>query len=67
VYAVALKKALTIAGSDASGGAGIEADLTTFHEYGVYGMAAITSIVTMDHPRRSRRHPCSENRDAGLQ
>lgn len=46
---MALKKALTIAGSDASGGAGIEADLTTFHEYGVYGMAAITSIVTMDN------------------
>jgi pyridoxine kinase len=45
---VALNKALTIAGSDSSGGAGIEADLTTFHEYGVYGMAAITTIVTMD-------------------
>lgn len=43
-----LKKALTIAGSDSSGGAGITADLTTFHEYGVYGMSAVTTIVSMD-------------------
>lgn len=40
-------KALTIAGSDASGGAGLEADLKTFQEFGVYGMAAVTTIVTM--------------------
>lgn len=43
-----LNRALTIAGSDSSGGAGIQADLTTFHEYGVYGMSALTTIVTMD-------------------
>ncbi|WP_088036721.1 pyridoxine/pyridoxal/pyridoxamine kinase [Evansella clarkii] len=43
-----MKKALTIAGSDTSGGAGIQADLTTFHELGVYGMTALTTIVTMD-------------------
>ncbi|MFA9556416.1 pyridoxine/pyridoxal/pyridoxamine kinase [Evansella sp. AB-rgal1] len=43
-----MKKALTIAGSDTSGGAGIQADLTTFHELGVYGMNALTTIVTMD-------------------
>jgi pyridoxine kinase len=41
-------KAATIAGSDASGGAGLEADLKTFEEYGVYGMAALTVIATMD-------------------
>ncbi len=40
-------KAMTIAGSDASGGAGLEADLKTFQEFGVYGMAAVTTIVTM--------------------
>jgi pyridoxine kinase len=41
-------KVATIAGSDASGGAGLEADLKTFEEYGVYGMAAVTVIATMD-------------------
>ena len=41
-------KVATIAGSDASGGAGLEADLKTFEEYGLYGMAAVTLIATMD-------------------
>lgn len=41
-------KVLTIAGSDSSGGAGIQADLETFQELGVYGMTALTSIVSMD-------------------
>jgi pyridoxine kinase len=45
---MSIKKALTIAGSDSSGGAGLEADLKTFQELGVYGMTAITCIVTMD-------------------
>lgn len=39
---------LTIAGNDASGGAGIAADLKTFAEYGTYGIAALTTIATMD-------------------
>ncbi|MEG6616829.1 pyridoxine/pyridoxal/pyridoxamine kinase [Peptococcaceae bacterium 1198_IL3148] len=43
-----MKKALTIAGSDSSGGAGIQADLKTFQERGVYGMTAVTTIVAMD-------------------
>lgn len=41
-------RALTIAGSDASGGAGMAADLTTFEEYGLYGQVALTTVVTMD-------------------
>ncbi|WP_139488063.1 pyridoxine/pyridoxal/pyridoxamine kinase [Brevibacillus dissolubilis] len=43
-----LKKALTIAGSDTSGGAGIQADLKTFQELGVFGMTALTVIVAQD-------------------
>ncbi|MBP2651218.1 MAG: pdxK [Firmicutes bacterium] len=38
-------KTLTIAGSDTSGGAGLQADLKTFQEFGVYGMNATTMIV----------------------
>jgi hydroxymethylpyrimidine/phosphomethylpyrimidine kinase len=40
-----MHRALTIAGSDCSGGAGIQADLKTFTAFGVYGMSAITSVV----------------------
>ena len=45
---MALKKVLTIAGSDTSAGAGMQADFKTFQELDVYGMVALTSIVTMD-------------------
>ncbi|MFT2202862.1 bifunctional hydroxymethylpyrimidine kinase/phosphomethylpyrimidine kinase [Staphylococcus chromogenes] len=45
---MALKKVLTIAGSDTSAGAGMQADLKTFQEHDTYGMAALAAIVTMD-------------------
>ncbi len=43
-----IRKVLTLAGSDTSGGAGIQADLKTFQERGVFGMTALTTVVTMD-------------------
>ena len=46
--------ALTIAGSDPSGGAGIQADLKTFHQFGVYGEAVIT-LLTVQNTRRGGR------------
>jgi len=38
-------RALAIAGSDCSGGAGIQADLKTFHRFGVFGQSAVTAVV----------------------
>ena len=46
--------ALTIAGSDPIGGAGIQADLKTFHQFGVYGEAVITLLTVQNTVRVSR-------------
>ncbi len=48
--------ALTIAGSDPSGGAGIQADLKTFQQFGVYGEAAITLLTVQNSQTVSRVH-----------
>lgn len=40
--------AYTIAGSEATGGAGLQVDLKTFHQLGCYGMATITCVVSVD-------------------
>jgi len=46
--------ALTIAGSDPSGGAGLQADLKTFHRFGVYGEAVPTLITVQNTLRLTR-------------
>ena len=46
---------LTIAGSEATGGAGAQADLKTFQELGTYGIAALTCIVSFD-PKDNWNH-----------
>lgn len=54
--------ALSIAGSDPSGGAGLQADLKTFYRFGVYGEAVVT-LITVQNTRGIRR---VEILDAGL-
>lgn len=49
-----ISRALSIAGSAARGGAGIQADLKTFQELGVFGMTAVTAVVA-ENPRTGQR------------
>ncbi|MFQ5770976.1 MAG: bifunctional hydroxymethylpyrimidine kinase/phosphomethylpyrimidine kinase, partial [bacterium] len=43
-----MKRLLTIAGSDSGGGAGIQADLKTFHAFGCYGMSVLTALTAQN-------------------
>jgi hydroxymethylpyrimidine/phosphomethylpyrimidine kinase len=53
-------KVLSIAGSDPSAGAGIQADLKTFQALGVYGMAVPAALTAQN--TRHRRPACSPNK-----
>jgi hydroxymethylpyrimidine/phosphomethylpyrimidine kinase len=55
----AIPVALTIAGSDPSGGAGIQADLKTFAAHRVYGFSAITSVIAQNSAQVGKIAPVS--------
>ena len=52
-----MKKALTIAGIDSGGGAGVLADIKTFSSFNVYGMASVTAITAQNTCKISSIHP----------
>lgn len=52
-----MRIALTIAGSDSGGGAGIQADLKTFHQYRVFGTSAVVAITAQNTKGVAAIHP----------
>lgn len=57
VHARAMRPVLTIAGSDPSGGAGVQGDLKTFAAHGVYGMAVLTALTVQNTRGVTRVEP----------
>jgi hydroxymethylpyrimidine/phosphomethylpyrimidine kinase len=55
-----MKIALTIAGSDSGGGAGIQADLKTFQQFGVFGTSAIVALTAQNTRGVRLVHPVAE-------
>ena len=51
-----IPRALTVAGSDSGGGAGIQADLKTFTALGVYGLSVLTSVTAQNTVEVSAIH-----------
>jgi hydroxymethylpyrimidine/phosphomethylpyrimidine kinase len=56
-----MKIALTIAGSDSGGGAGIQADLKTFQQFGVFGTSVITALTAQNTRGVRAVHPVPES------
>jgi hydroxymethylpyrimidine/phosphomethylpyrimidine kinase len=54
-----MKKALTIAGFDPTGGAGIQADLKVFHALGIYGLSVVSSLTAQNTAGVSKIMPVS--------
>ena len=52
-----MRRALTIAGSDSGGGAGVQADLKVFHRFGVYGTSALTLVTAQNTLGVQALHP----------
>ena len=53
----AVPVALTIAGSDSGGGAGIQADLKTFHQFGVFGTSVVVAVTAQNTVAVNAIHP----------
>jgi hydroxymethylpyrimidine/phosphomethylpyrimidine kinase len=56
-----MKQVLTIAGSDSGGGAGIQADIKTFQELGVYSTSVITAVTAQNTQGVTDIYPMARN------
>lgn len=61
-----MRTALTIAGSDSSGGAGIQADIKTMISNGVYAMSAITALTAQNTTGVTQHHKLKKKMERNL-